>query len=224
VSLPDGAEYWHDVKRHRQRRLTWSKPKLHAVAASVSLEDQGVKVETKCGIEMPASRCRRGQKKVTCQNCKSWGLISYKSVMRQTYKVKDLRRHLLAGPMTFSYAKGEFEELLEALRDRDVAHIREEWNDVWFCLWGLIGQATPRVHGWTIPIGFGHSSCVKFDARIQVWAEICAHHEVEFKPSSLKAGSNFRKRTKVIRILKAHSVTEIDWAWVSGRVGGFEQE
>lgn len=148
----------------------------------------------------------------------------HKHVMSKTFKVSDLSGWLLAGPMTVQYAKGELSELVEAVRDRDVAHIREEWNDVWFCLWGLLGQATPLVADWRIPRGFGQSSCAKFDARIQVWVEICAHHGVEFIPSSLKGGSNYRKRTKVTRILSAHDVQQIDWEWISSRVGGFEQE
>lgn len=144
--------------------------------------------------------------------------------MEKQFRVVDLRRHLLAGPMTWSFCWGEFKELVEAVVERDVAHIREEWNDVWFCLWGLLGQATSRVWGWTIPKGLGHSSCVKFDARINVWVEIAAHHGKPFMPETLKGGSNFRKRSKVRRILKAHGVEDIDWGWVEAMVLGFEQE
>jgi hypothetical protein len=146
--------------------------------------------------------------------------------MKKTFEVADLRRFLLAGPMTWRFCLGEFFELVEAVRDLDVPHIREEWNDVWFCLWGLLGQATPRVHGWTIPRGFGHSSCVKFFDRIEIWKEICAHHGAEFKMEALKGGSNFRKRTKVSRILKSLDVSQerIQWSWISDVVGGFEPE
>jgi hypothetical protein len=144
--------------------------------------------------------------------------------MKNTFQVKDLRRHLLAGPMTWRFCFGEFMELVEAVWDLDVPHIREEWNDVWFCLWGLLGQATPRVLEWTIPRGFGHSSCAKFNARIDLWAEICRGHGVDLQMEALKGGSNFRKRTKVTRILKFHGVEDVQWTWISGLVGGFEQE
>jgi hypothetical protein len=144
--------------------------------------------------------------------------------MKETFEVADLRRHLLAGPMTWRFCWGEFCELAEAVRELDVPHIREEWNDVWFCLWGLLGQATPRVLGWTIPQGLGHSSCVKFAARLDVWVEICAKHGTELRMETLKGGSNFRKRTKVSRILKAHGVEDVQWDWLSDLVGGFELE
>ncbi len=126
--------------------------------------------------------------------------------------------------MTWRFCFGEFHELAEAVRDLDVPHIREEWNDVWFCLWALLGQAVPSVLGWTIPKGLGHSSCVKFAARFDTWAEICTQHGVEFNPESLKGGSNFRKRTKVTRILGFHGVEDVQWGWVSDLVGGFELE
>ena len=144
--------------------------------------------------------------------------------MEKKFEVVDLRRHLLAGPMTWRFCFGELMELVEAVQELDVPHIREEWNDVWFCLWALLGQATSRVHGWAIPKGLGHSSCVKFAARLDTWVEICTRHGVEFNPKSLKGGSNFRKRTKVTRILGFHDVEDVQWDWVSGLVGGFELE
>jgi len=144
--------------------------------------------------------------------------------MKKTFQVQDLRRHLLAGPMTWGFCFGEFMELVEAVQDLDVPHIREEWNDVWFCLWALLGQATTRVWGWTIPKGFGHSSAAKFNDRIDLWEKICAEHGVEFQMEALKGGSNFRKRSKLKRVLKFHGVEDVKWSWVSGLVGGFEQE
>lgn len=146
--------------------------------------------------------------------------------MEERFKVEDLRRHLLAGPMTWRFCWGEIRELAEAVQERDVSHIREEWNDVWFCLWGMAGQATSWVRGWTIPKGLGHASCVKFAARIDVWVEICEKHDVVLHLPSLKEGSNFRKRSKVARILRAHGLRsgQMQWAWIEDRVGGFEPQ
>jgi hypothetical protein len=140
-----------------------------------------------------------------------------------TMQVKDLRG-MLSAPMTIGYLLSEVHELIEAVLECSVDHIREEWNDVAFSVLCLVAQAYSAADEWRVLDGLGRSSCEKFLSRINVWVEICSHHGVNFDRESLAGGSNYRKRTKVSRVLGFHEVEDIDWVWVSTLVGGFEVE
>ena len=131
---------------------------------------------------------------------------------------------MLSAPMTVGYLMSEVRELIEATLEFSVDHIREEWNDVAFSALCLIAQAYPKADEWKVLDGLGKSSCDKFLARLDVWVKICSHHGVDFDRESLAGGSNYRKRTKVSRVMGFHGVEDIDWEWVSALVDGFEVE
>lgn len=128
-----------------------------------------------------------------------------------------------AGPMTWEFVAGEFEELVEAFGERDVDHIREEWNDVCVCAQAWLSRFLPI--GWT-PIlpGFGLSSARKFAARRNVWQQIFDFHGVKFCKEFLFDGGNYRKQHKIVRVLARGGCAqeEIDFEWIDSLVGGFE--
>lgn len=66
MSLPDGAEYWNDVRAHFGQRRG-REPKVHLLAegASTFWSDWA----TRCGLEMPKERVRSKRKHVTCLAC-----------------------------------------------------------------------------------------------------------------------------------------------------------
>ena len=137
--------------------------------------------------------------------------------------IQSYTNSFLASPMTWEFCLGEFDELVEAVQERNVDHIREEWNDVTLCLQAWLSRVLPI--GW-FPIlpGLGLSSARKFAARISVWQQIFDYHGIDFHKESLFDGSNFRKQHKVIRVLGRSGVPpeKIDLQWVESLVGGWE--
>ena len=123
----------------------------------------------------------------------------------------------MAAPMTWKYVKGEMVELWEAIMEGDLAHTWEEWNDVW-CL--LLIYGLPYTGKLPLLPGFGLSSQKKFEARLEVWKKIFVHHNLVFRKEYLVTGGNYRKKTKIIRVLQAakaeqSSSENIDWIWLS---------
>jgi hypothetical protein len=137
--------------------------------------------------------------------------------------IDSYKSRFLASPMTWEFVSGEFDELVEAIQERDIDHIREEWNDVTLCFQAWLSRVLPI--GW-VPIfpGLGLSSARKFAARRPVWHQIFDHHGVDFRKESLFDGSNFRKKHKVIRVLGRSGVLpeKVDLLWIESLVGGWE--
>lgn len=75
MSLPDGAEYWQDVKSYFGRPRSHTAPKAHAPAEGVSLrlepgeDTREAKRVTRCGETLRHDRLRAKRKYVTCRNC-----------------------------------------------------------------------------------------------------------------------------------------------------------
>lgn len=73
MSFPDGAEYWHDVKRHFSRSRP--EPKAHAPAPGVSLvlasweDSRSAERGTLCGLTIRRDNVRSKKSRVTCRNC-----------------------------------------------------------------------------------------------------------------------------------------------------------
>jgi len=137
-------------------------------------------------------------------------------------KLGEYKAKFLGGPMTLRFVFGEFQELVEALGERDWRHVHEEWNDVTLCSQAWLAEYLPL--DWT-PIlpGLGLFSAHKFAARTSVWEEIFDHHNVDFRMGCLKKGSNYRKAHKVTWALGQAGVLEVDFDWVENLVGGFEE-
>ena len=119
------------------------------------------------------------------------------------------------------YLLGEVQELVEAVLELNLDHIREEWNDVMLCTLCWLAKFLPIGRVRFLP-GMGLSSAKKFAGRRQVWKDIFAHHGTVFRKEYLIAGGNYRKRHKVQRVLALGEVHEVDWLWVEAWVGGFE--
>lgn len=136
--------------------------------------------------------------------------------------IGSLKREVFAAPFTRQYCLGELQELVEAVREADVGHIREEWSDV--CLVSLAWASESLPLDW-VPVlpGFGLFAARKFTARREVWQKIFDVHGVEFHNRFLRNGGNFRKRSKVIKALALAGFTRgVEWSAVSALTGGFE--
>lgn len=136
--------------------------------------------------------------------------------------IGSLKREVFAAPFTRQYCLGELQELVEAVREGDVGHIREEWSDV--CLVSLAWASESLPLDW-VPVlpGFGLFAARKFTARRDVWRKIFDVHGVEFHNRFLRNGGNFRKRSKVIKALALAGFTRgVEWSVVSALTGGFE--
>jgi len=136
--------------------------------------------------------------------------------------IGSLKREVFAAPFTRQYCLGELQELVEAVREGDIGHIREEWSDV--CLVSLAWASETLPLDW-VPVlpGFGLFAARKFTARREVWQKIFDVHGVEFHNRFLRNGGNFRKRSKVIKALALAGFTRgVEWSVVSALTGGFE--
>lgn len=136
--------------------------------------------------------------------------------------IGSLKREVFAAPFTRQYCLGELQELVEAVREGDIGHIREEWSDV--CLVSLAWASESLPLDW-VPVlpGFGLFAARKFTARREVWQKIFDVHGVGFHNRFLRNGGNFRKRSKVIKALALAGFTrEVEWSVVSALTGGFE--
>lgn len=137
--------------------------------------------------------------------------------------IGSLKRQVFAASFTGEYAFGEFLELIEAVREGDIAHVREEWSDVCLCTLAWLSEYIPLDWMPVLP-GFGLMAARKFTARRAVWREIFDVHGVEFANLYLSNGGNYRKRHKVIKALALVGVSEeqVQWEQVSVLTGGFE--
>jgi hypothetical protein len=108
-----------------------------------------------------------------------------------------IAEHLMGGPITFSYWRGELNELLQALRKRDWENVLEEWSDV-----GCMTTLVLFQWGLDLPMFWGRAACKKFAARVEIWKGIFAAGGGNFFPKYTVNGGNFRKEHKVLTALQ----------------------
>lgn len=127
---------------------------------------------------------------------------------------RDLNRETMAGPITFTYWRGEVDELLVEVRAGNLAGMREEWSDV-TCLAMLYLLAQGWPVGW-LPVlpGLGLYAARKFERRLVTWERIFAHHDVRFENRYIIGGGNYRKGQKVINALALAGVQVVDVGWL----------
>lgn len=125
-----------------------------------------------------------------------------------------LDTNVMAGPVAWSYWFGEVGELWAEVRALNWRGIREEWSDV-TCMFVLALMASGWPVQW-VPIlpGFGLYAAQKFEARLDTWKRIFAHHGVPFSREYLMAGGNFRKLSKVKAALDAAGFWGVDERWL----------
>ena len=132
----------------------------------------------------------------------------------QTFGV--LKRTVMAGPITFTYWKGEVVELLVELRAMNLAGIREEWSDcVALLILFLSDQAGFRwmEHLPVLP-GLGLYAARKFAGRLKTWYRIFDHHKVAFENHYLIEGGNYAKMWKVQVALRRAGCVAVDETWL----------
>ena len=95
-------------------------------------------------------------------------------------------------PSDFSYAQGEYEELLEEIEKGDMDEAFAEYSDVE----GHVAYWLYTNHGIEVPI-YNTTHLDKTRKRIEVFDNIFTDFGLEFDSKYLKGGSNFQKTTKV---------------------------
>jgi hypothetical protein len=133
------------------------------------------------------------------------------------WTVKEVQDHVMAGPVSADYWRGEVGELMDEVRKGDLKGMRDEWGDV-----SLLGQL--HLHGRGVPLVgrlpvtelTGANSMRKFIARLDVWKSIFARHGVPFKNAYLIGGGNYAKLKKVKAALALAGVpdSKVDTKWL----------
>lgn len=125
---------------------------------------------------------------------------------------------VMAGPVSFSYWKGEVEELREELSQLNWRGVREEWSDVSCMGMLMLVERIPILGVLPILPGLGLLAAKKFDARRAVWARIFKRHGVEFHRRYLIHGGNYAKLEKIKTALSLGGYKgEIDEDWLRGQ-------
>jgi len=126
----------------------------------------------------------------------------------------------MARDMGFSYVGGEVKELLES---KSLGEAYSEFNDVCACTLLAITNLT----GIALPIlrGFGKKSAEGWYERLGVWRDIFWWHGVSFSPAYLSGGSNYRKKSKIVKAFAASGFEgDIDWFEINDYLKGWEEE
>lgn len=96
-------------------------------------------------------------------------------------------------PYPDSYLPGEFSELMEAIREGNLAHIKEEFGDTAYAAHMRLHQAT----GLSLPMVFAQGAVDKFRRRNAAWNKKFGEHGVPFSVDHLAGGSNYHHPAKV---------------------------
>ena len=124
---------------------------------------------------------------------------------------------IMASKLDFEYVKGEWNEFVDEVRNKNYAAAYDEWEDTTGCflVW-LTGKT-----GISLPIlpGFGLGAVVRWHERLITWEIIFGKHGVDFDKKYLVNGGNYRKRHKVEKALRlAGYEGEIEWGWICDNI------
>ena len=109
------------------------------------------------------------------------------------HKSKDLHRDVTNGRhYPFSFLTGEAKELVDAIKNRDMANFKEEVGDTTYAAQMLAAQATGLNHPVYADLG-------KFHKRESVWKDIFKEKGSTYHPKHMEGGSNFAKASKIIK-------------------------
>lgn len=109
------------------------------------------------------------------------------------YKSKDLHRDVTNGRhYPFSFLTGEAKELVDAIKNRDMANFKEEIGDTTYAAQMLAAQLTGLNH----PV---YADLSKFHKREKVWKDMFKEKGGVYHPKHMEGGSNFAKASKIIK-------------------------
>lgn len=109
------------------------------------------------------------------------------------HKSKDLHRDVTNGRhYPFSFLTGEAKELVDAIKNRDMANFKEEVGDTTYAAQMLAAQATGLNH----PV---YADLSKFYKREKAWKDIFKEKGSTYHPKHMEGGSNFAKASKIIK-------------------------
>jgi hypothetical protein len=107
---------------------------------------------------------------------------------------RDIRQEVIGGrKYPLSYLTGEAQELGEALWNRDVPGIKEEFGDTAYAAQMLLSQTTNT----NLPMIFSKDVISKFRKRNAIWKKYFDEAGIPFSVDYLSGGSNFAKPSKV---------------------------
>ena len=113
---------------------------------------------------------------------------------------KDLHRDVTNGRhYPFSFLTGEAKELVDAIKNRDMANFKEEVGDTTYAAQMLAAQATGLNH----PV---YADLSKFHNREKVWKDIFREKGSTYHPKHMEGGSNFAKPSKIIKALASAGI------------------
>lgn len=109
------------------------------------------------------------------------------------YKSKDLHRDVTNGRhYPFSFFTGEAKELVDAIKNRDMANFKEEIGDTTYAAQMLAAQATGLNHPVLADLS-------KFYKREKAWKDIFNEKGGTYHPKHMEGGSNYAKPSKIIK-------------------------
>ena len=116
------------------------------------------------------------------------------------YKSKDLHRDVTNGRhYPLSFLTGEAKELLDAVKNRDMANFKEEIGDTSYAAQMLLAQATGLNH----PV---FADLSKFHAREKVWKDMFKEKGGTYHPKHMEGGSNYAKASKIIKAFQSAGI------------------
>lgn len=102
---------------------------------------------------------------------------------------------VMAGPMTWTYWRGECRELWDEVRTANWPAAREELSDVLLCGQCALYHSLRKRVSW--PLCCGLFAARKFEARRTVWRGIFERHGLRFENRYLIGGGNYKRIEKV---------------------------
>lgn len=122
----------------------------------------------------------------------------------------------------FSYLTGEIKELMQAIKEKDKEHVREEKGDVLYAAQMLLHQNT----GLNFKLRGADKTVGKFLGRREMWEKILGRYGVAYHPDLFVRGSNYRKKSKIKAALQegGYIASERELSELEPIVGGYEYE
>lgn len=116
------------------------------------------------------------------------------------HKSKDLHRDVTNGRhYPFSFLTGEAKELVDAIKNRDMANFKEEIGDTSYAAQMLAAQLTGLNH----PV---YADLSKFYDREKVWKEMFKEKGSSYHPKHMEGGSNYAKASKIIKAFSSAGI------------------
>jgi cytidylate kinase/NTP pyrophosphatase (non-canonical NTP hydrolase) len=139
----------------------------------------------------------KGKKPYSEDSCEP---VAKKEAEYKWYKSKDLHRDVTNGRhYPFSYLTGEAKELVDAVKNRDMANFKEEIGDTSYAAQMLLAQATGLNH----PV---FADLSKFHDREKVWKDMFKEKGGTYHPKHMEGGSNYAKASKIIKAFQSAGI------------------